>query len=416
MSVASAALVEDDAWRNVPFEARESPGPELVRLDRSSPVSGAGAIVAVVQRLSMARSLAEIQAIVGSAARRLTGADGATFVIREGERCFYADEDAISPLWKGQRFPIESCISGWAMLNRQAAVIPDIYEDERIPQDAYRPTFVKSLAMVPIRRLDPIGAIGNYWASHHEPTGEELALLQALADSTAVAIENVRFIQALENAQLETLQRLALAAEYRDEATHQHTERVARTSFLLARKLGLPVEQVGLIRLAAPLHDIGKLAVPDVILLKPGKLTPGEYEAIKRHTTAGADILSGSTSEVLRVAEEIALTHHEWWDGSGYPAGLRETAIPISGRIVALADVYDALTHARPYKPAWSTDDAASEIVRSRTTQFDPVVVDAFLTLEPDDLVDLPPGWSARQPTAPRAAARPSSTTRRDSG
>lgn len=398
MSVASAALVEDDAWRNVPPEAGERPEHELVSAGRRSDLGGDGAIVAVVQRLSMARSLAEIQAIVRSAARRLTGADGATFVIREHERCFYADEDAISPLWKGQRFPIDSCISGWAMLNRQAAVIPDIYEDDRIPHDAYRPTFVKSLAMVPIRQLDPIGAIGNYWASHHQPTHEELALLQALADSTAVAVENVRFIQELENARLETLQRLALAAEYRDEATHQHTERVARTSLLLARQLGLSAEEASLIRLAAPLHDIGKLAVSDVILLKPGKLTPSEYDAIKRHTTAGADILAGSTSEVLRRAQEIALTHHEWWDGSGYPAGLRGTAIPISGRIVALADVYDALTHARPYKPAWSTHDAVREILRSRAIQFDPDVVDAFLTLDPDELVDLPTGWSALQP------------------
>jgi HD domain-containing protein/GAF domain-containing protein len=404
MSVASAAFVEDDAWRNVPPEAREHHEHELVSAGRRSDLGGDGAIVAVVQRLSMARSLAEIQAIVRSAARRLTGADGATFVIREHERCFYADEDAISPLWKGQRFPIDSCISGWAMLNRQAAVIPDIYKDDRIPHDAYRPTFVKSLAMVPIRQLDPIGAIGNYWASHHQPTAEELALLQALADSTAVAVENVRFIQALENAQLETLQRLALAAEYRDEATHQHTERVARTSFLLARKLGLPDERVGLIGLAAPLHDIGKLGVSDVILLKPGKLTPSEYEAIKRHTTAGADILSGSTSEILRVAQEIALTHHEWWDGSGYPAGLRGTAIPISGRIVALADVYDALTHARPYKPSWSTHDAVREILRSRATQFDPDVVDAFLTLDADELVELPTS-SFSTPRSSRSSA-----------
>jgi PAS domain S-box-containing protein len=156
------------------------------------------ALVEAVQRLSLARELDEVQAIVRKAGRALAGADGATFVLRDDDHCFYADEDAIAPLWKGQRFPIETCISGWVMLNREAAVIEDIYVDSRIPHDAYRPTFVKSLAMVPIRTLDPIGAIGNYWAERHRPGDEELELLQALADSTAVALENIRVYRELE--------------------------------------------------------------------------------------------------------------------------------------------------------------------------------------------------------------------------
>lgn len=160
--------------------------------------AGAGALVAVVQQLSRARDLAGVQAVVRRAARALTGADGATFVLRDGDRCFYADEDAIAPLWKGQRFPIESCVSGWSMLHRRPAVIPDISLDDRIPQDAYRPTFVKSLVMVPIRRDDPLGAIGTYWASLHRPTEAEVGLLQALADSTAIALEHVRVLADLE--------------------------------------------------------------------------------------------------------------------------------------------------------------------------------------------------------------------------
>jgi signal transduction histidine kinase len=149
--------------------------------------------------LSLARDIETVQSIVRTAARALNGADGATFVLRDGNLCFYADEDAVSPLWKGQRFPMRSCISGWAMLNRRPASIPDIYEDPRIPVDAYRPTFVKSLVMVPIRKENPIGAIGNYWASHHQPTGQEIELIQALADSTAIAIENVQLYQQLEH-------------------------------------------------------------------------------------------------------------------------------------------------------------------------------------------------------------------------
>lgn len=155
-------------------------------------------LVEVVQKLSLARDLGTIMDIVRHAARSITGADGATFVLRDGDKCFYAEEDAISPLWKGQRFPMSACISGWAMLNRQAAVIEDIYADPRIPADAYRPTFVKSLAMVPIRTIDPVGAIGNYWGVHHHPTPEQVKLLQALADTTAVAMENVRIYSELE--------------------------------------------------------------------------------------------------------------------------------------------------------------------------------------------------------------------------
>jgi len=155
-------------------------------------------LVEVVQAFSLARSLEAIMEIVRHAARDLTGADGATFVLRDGDRCYYAEEDAISPLWKGQRFPMSSCISGWAMLNRKAAVIPDIYSDERIPADAYRPTFVKSLVMVPIRTADPVGAIGNYWAETCRPPVEVVKVLQALADTTSVAMENMQLYQDLE--------------------------------------------------------------------------------------------------------------------------------------------------------------------------------------------------------------------------
>jgi len=160
-------------------------------------------LVTVVQELSRARTLEDIQVIVRQAARQLTGADGATFVLRDGDKCFYADEDAIAPLWKGMRFPLTACISGWAMLNARPAVIEDIYADSRIPADAYRPTFVKSLAMVPIRTSAPIGAIGNYWATRRMPSDSEVRLLQALADSTSIAIENVQSQSALVRTELQ---------------------------------------------------------------------------------------------------------------------------------------------------------------------------------------------------------------------
>ena len=176
---------------------------------------GMPGLVRVVQELSLARDVAAVQDITRRAARALTGADGATFVLRDDDKCFYADEDAIAPLWKGLRFPLESCISGWAMLNRQAVVIEDIYVDDRIPQEAYRPTFVQSLVIVPIRSTAPLGAIGNYWATPHQPTAEEVALLQALADSTAVAMENIATLAELERRRdvEETIRRLSLTDE-----------------------------------------------------------------------------------------------------------------------------------------------------------------------------------------------------------
>lgn len=163
-----------------------------------TPHRGTIRLLEVVQELSLARDLETIMRIVRTAARELAGSDGATFVLRDGDNCHYADEDAIEPLWKGLKFPIDACISGWAMKHREAVLLEDIYADPRIPTDAYRPTFVKSLVMVPIRRLSPVGAIGNYWSTHHKADDETIEILQALADSTSVAMENVELVSTLE--------------------------------------------------------------------------------------------------------------------------------------------------------------------------------------------------------------------------
>jgi putative two-component system response regulator len=190
----------------------------------------------------------------------------------------------------------------------------------------------------------------------------------------------------LEKARMEVLQRLALAAEYRDDNTGQHTRRVGQISALVAANLNLPAETVELIQTAAPLHDVGKIGIPDSILHKPGKLTEEEFAVMKTHTKIGASILSGGTSPMLQLSEEIAMYHHERWDGRGYE-GISGDAIPIAGRIVSVADVFDALTHSRPYKEAWTTEDAVAEISRQSGTQFDPQVVDAFMKLSHADLV-----------------------------
>jgi putative two-component system response regulator len=192
-----------------------------------------------------------------------------------------------------------------------------------------------------------------------------------------LAHENERLL--VQDSQLQVIQRLALAGEYRDDETGQHTRRVGELSVRIGAALGLPDDRLLLLGRAAPLHDVGKIAIPDAILLKPGRLTPEEFEQMKVHTTIGAAMLAGPGFALLEMAEQIALTHHERWDGSGYPCGLTGSEIPLAGRIVAIADVFDALTHSRPYKPAWSVDDAVTEIGDQSGCQFDPEIVDAFL-------------------------------------
>ena len=191
-----------------------------------------------------------------------------------------------------------------------------------------------------------------------------------------------RRTEELETARLETLERLALAAEFRDDDTGEHTRRVARTACLLARALRVPEPDVERLSLAAPLHDVGKIAVPDSVLLKPGKLTRAEYQEVQRHVLVGEEILGGSGSPVLQTAAEIALHHHERWDGRGYPAGLRGNEVPLPARLVAVADVFDALTHRRPYKEAWPIDKAVGEVLDQAAGHFDPDVVAAFATLD----------------------------------
>jgi len=192
---------------------------------------------------------------------------------------------------------------------------------------------------------------------------------------------------ALEESRLEVLERLAVAAEFRDDATGRHTRRVGRLASTLAERIGVGDAELEDITRAAPLHDIGKIGVSDQILLKPGKLNDEEYELMKRHASIGAEILAGGRSPLIRMAAEIAHHHHERWDGSGYPVGLRGDAIPLSARVVALADAFDALSHTRPYREAWPLHEVLAEIFRQAGTHFDPRLVAAFMTLPHIDLM-----------------------------
>lgn len=185
--------------------------------------------------------------------------------------------------------------------------------------------------------------------------------------------------RALEDARIEMLDRLALAAEYRDDNTGEHTRRISQLARHLARTIGLADPKVELIARAAPLHDVGKVGIPDAILLQPRQLSRDEFEVIKTHTSIGARILSGSRVPLLRVAQELALSHHERWDGRGYPEGLCGEEIPLSARIVALADAMDAMTHPRRYARTYPTDEALAFVAEESGRQFDPTLAEALL-------------------------------------
>ncbi len=186
--------------------------------------------------------------------------------------------------------------------------------------------------------------------------------------------------------QLDLVHRLARAAEYRDNETGMHIRRMGLYCVGLAQAMGLSWHECDMIKHASPLHDLGKIGIPDNILLKPGKLDPDEWEIMKTHTTIGAKILSRSESDILNFAETIALTHHEKWDGSGYPEGLKGKEIPQAGRIVAICDVFDALTSVRPYKKAWPVKDAFSYLKERKGSHFDPEMIPLFLDMAPEIL------------------------------
>ncbi len=206
---------------------------------------------------------------------------------------------------------------------------------------------------------------------HNEIKNKNKNLAQIIYERTAE----------LHQSRLDVIRRLGYAAEYRDSDTGDHIDRMSRYCEALARALNSSEEECELILATTPLHDVGKIAIPDSILLKPGALTPQEFDVMRTHAQIGADILSGGTSPFLKMAETVALTHHERWDGKGYPQGLKGEEIPLVGRICAVCDVFDALTSERPYKKAWAFDAAVKEIKRMRGTYFDPAVVDGFINI-----------------------------------
>lgn len=343
-------------------------------------------IIDVSQALAEARDLASIIEVVRKATRNLTGSDGASFVLRDGDFCHYVDEDAIQPLWKGQRFPMKDCVSGWVMTHHKIAEIPDIYLDERVPKDIYEPTFVRGMVIVPIRSDNPLGAIGCYWSTTHQATPFQTRLLQILANMTAAALENVHFteelkrrVEKLERSFESTLLSISKIVDLRDAYTAGHENEVGLVACQIGRKLGYSEEHSQLLKWAGMVHDVGKIAMPAEILSKPGRLSSIEYKLVQTHAQMSYDILQGV--EMNYPLAEVVLQHHERLDGSGYPQGLRGDEILQDAKIIAVADVFEAMVSHRPYRAGLGYDLALKELIDHKHTKYDANIVDVLVDL-----------------------------------
>jgi HD-GYP domain-containing protein (c-di-GMP phosphodiesterase class II) len=281
------------------------------------------------------------------------------------------------------RIPMGQGIAGFVAKTGSAVNIRDAYRDTRFTQDLDRITGyqTRSVLAVPLKGRDgkAVGVFEVLNKSKGAFTDEDEGLLRILATMAASFIENATLYEELRRSHLETIYRMALVAEFRDQQdTGKHLRRMSRFSGILALGMGLSYQEAEDLRYAAPLHDIGKVAIPDSILRKPSKLDFNEFEEMKKHTIYGSQMLINAESRLLRLAAKIAIAHHEHFDGSGYPYGLKGSNIPLEARIVSVADVFDALVSKRVYKGAWTVEDAKTYIKEQEGKLFDPQVIVAL--------------------------------------
>jgi GAF domain-containing protein len=335
-------------------------------------------------------------------ARRFTGAEAGTLYVRERDHLRFraVQNDAVpaqaisagTPVGTGTIPITRASIAGYVAETGEPLNIRDVYEIPKGEEYRFNDSFdqrtgyrTQSVLTVPMKHdgrilgviqlINPREGIGQGVIPFDKRWVE---LVLALASQAAVALENAQLTAELKSAYEETIVRLARAAEYRDTDTGEHIRRMSAYSAEIARALGWTERAIQELLLAAPMHDVGKIAVPDEILKKPGKLTAEERREMERHTEYGGEILAGSNVPILVLSQTIALTHHEKWDGSGYPRKLRGEEIPLVGRICAVADVFDALTSRRVYKDAMPVEQACGVMREGRGAHFDPAALDAF--------------------------------------
>jgi putative two-component system response regulator len=353
--------------------------------------------------LSAERTLERLLQLIVSEAQNLTNAEGVSLYLRQDDSLYFkiTQNYAIVPTPTDplQTFSLplndnaHPSIAAYVVKTGETLNLANVYQ---LPQDApyqFNPNFDRktgycttSMLTVPMRDLagHVLGALQlvNHRDRNHQ-VGQmfpelETSVAESLASQAAIAYKNILLEERLRNSYRDTIHRLSAAAEYRDPETGDHLVRMSHYSRIIAKHMGLPLAYQELIFDASPMHDLGKLGIPDAILLKPGKFTPQERTIMMQHAQIGADILGDSEAELLQVSKVIARSHHEKYDGSGYPLGLKGEDIPLEGRIVALADVYDALSSQRVYKAAWSQEDVLDRIQQDTGSHFDPQVVAAF--------------------------------------
>lgn len=281
------------------------------------------------------------------------------------------------------RVPFGKGIVGHVASSGLTLNIQDAYQDNRFTHDIDRLTGYRSRSILAVPLKNVSGHIIGVFEAMNKVGGpfniDDEGILQLISSLAASGIENAQLYESLSKSQLETIYRLAVTAEYRDQQdTAVHLRHISEYSALIAHGLGLPEREVENLRYASPLHDIGKVGIADAILLKPGKLTAEEFEEMKKHTVYGAKILCNAESNLLQIACKVAGSHHEKFDGTGYPARLKGEQIPVYARIVSVADVFDALCAQRVYKPKWDPEKAREYIMQESGKAFDPLVVEAF--------------------------------------
>ncbi len=340
------------------------------------------------RRIAPETRIDNLLTIIAEEVRHILIADRCSVFLLDSDKKELWTKVALGVGEKVLRIPIGQGIAGFVCKTGSAVNIRDAYRDTRFTQDFDKITGyqTKTVLAVPLKDRDgkPLGVFEVLNKSKGSFNEEDEGYLRILATIAASAIENAHLYDYLRKSHLETIYRMAMVAEYRDQQdTASHLHRISKYTGLVAAEIGLPLDLIEDLRYASPLHDIGKVAIPDSILLKPGKLTPDEYDEMKKHPVYGARMLENAESRLLQLARNIALAHHEHWDGTGYPDGIKGDAIPLEARIVSVVDVFDALTTRRVYKGAWSVDDTFSYMLEQSGRLFDPELIDAFVRCRP---------------------------------
>ena len=318
--------------------------------------------------------------------------------IVSADRCslWLVDEDG-GELWtkvahgvSELRIPLNAGFVGYSVRTGEPLLIKDAYQDPRFDRRSDEKTHYRTTSVMTVPLMNSMGHVmGVFQAINKQGVDDqgepEIFSIQDLERLSLTAVYSAKTVEsAMLNAELEATQReiihiLGEVSEYRSQETGDHIQRVAEISYILAKLIGLPEEEVERIRLAAPMHDLGKVGIPDAILNKPGRFTDDEYSIMKSHSEIGYNMLCNSKRKLLRFAAEIARSHHERWDGRGYPKGISGEDIPLAGRICAVADVLDALSSPRCYKQPWPEEKVKEEFIKQRGAQFQPELVDVLV-------------------------------------